>query len=316
MTNLRNLFQKIAPFLMSFAAIAYLVTTIDLRAAFSHIDAHAALILIPALLAYGVVSLLIEAFTLICLVPAGASRFGVWTASRVKAATYLMNVLHIAIGAGALTVLLRKRAGIGLIEAAGIVILIMMFDLGMLLIMVALGITLLSTSAPALQIGLILLLIGIICGGFAILRAPLAMGPLDRVREHRLFRAARTTDTKHLLETGILRLAFVSSFLSLGWAAFRAFGLVVPLGDFLVNFSAVALVAALPSVAGIGPSQVGMVEFFSPFADRETLLACSIALSAGIILLRAGTGLLFAREFTREAYAAREDARTQTRGEA
>jgi len=309
--NLRNLFQKAAPFLVSFAAIAYLAGTSDVKAAFSHLDAQAARVLIPALLVYGVVSLFIEALTLVRLVPPGERHFGVWTASRVKAATYLMNVIHIAIGAGALTFLLRRRAGIGLIEAAGIVILIMMFDLGMLLVMVALGISLLSTSAPAVQIGLILILIGIICGGFALLRAPFSLGPLDRVREHRLFRAARTTQPRKLVETGILRTAFVLSFLGLGWAAFRAFGLAIPLGDFLVNFSAVALVAVLPSVAGIGPSQVGMVEFFSPFADRETLLACSIALSAGIILLRAGMGFLFAREFTREAYAAGKAAQTE-----
>ncbi len=71
----------------------------------------------------------------------------------------------------------------------------------------------------------------------------------------------------------------------------------------LVNFPAVALAATLPSVAGIGPSQVGMVEFFSPYSKRETLLACSLAVSAGMILLRMGIGLLFARELTREAYA-------------
>jgi len=182
--------------------------------------------------------------------------------------------------------------------------LIAMIDLGMLLVVVALGITLLSAEAPEVQIGLILILIGVICGGFALLRAPSSLGALEGLRNHRVFRAARTTPAARLLETGALRLLFVICFLALGWAAFSAFGLAVPLGDFLVNFSALALVALLPSVAGIGPGQVGMVELFSRFSDRETLLACSLALSAGLILLRAGIGMLFAREYAREAYAA------------
>jgi len=166
------------------------------------------------------------------------------------------------------------------------------------------------------QVGLILILIGLICGGFALLRAPFSLGPLEGLRSHRLFRAARTTPAERLLETGALRLLFTLCFLGLGWAAFSAFGLAVPLGDFLVNFPALALVAILPSVAGIGPSQVGMVELFSPFSDRETLLACSLALSAGLILLRVGIGMAFAREYAREAYTAIRESEVEGQTEA
>jgi len=304
--------RNLAPFLVSLAAIAYLVATVDLRAAFGRMDSQAALVLIPALLVYGALSLVIEAMTLVRLVPDGENNFNIWTASRVKAASYLMNLIHYALGAGALALLLRRRAGIGVIESAGVVILIMMFDLGMLLVMVAIGITLLSAETPEVRVGLILILIGAICGGFALLRAPFSLGPLEGLRSHRLFRAARTTPAERLLETGALRLLFVLCFLGLGWAAFSAFGLAVPLGDFVVRFSAVALAATLPSVAGIGPSQVGMVELFSPFSDREALLACSLALSAGLILLRIGIGLLFAREYAREAYAASQETEAET----
>jgi hypothetical protein len=60
----------------------------------------------------------------------------------------------------------------------------------------------------------------------------------------------------------------------------------------------------VPSVAGLGTGQVAFIEVFQRYAAEETLLACSLALSAGLIVLRAATGLLFAREFTREAFVA------------
>ena len=51
------------------------------------------------------------------------------------------------------------------------------------------------------------------------------------------------------------------------------------------------------------------VVVFKDIAPDETLIALSLVLSGGLISLRAGMGVLFAREFTREAL-------EQTRGEA
>ena len=53
------------------------------------------------------------------------------------------------------------------------------------------------------------------------------------------------------------------------------------LGALLVNFSGVVMVSMLPAVAGIGPGQVAMVEFFGAYGSAETLLACSITLAGG-----------------------------------
>jgi hypothetical protein len=69
-----------------------------------------------------------------------------------------------------------------------------------------------------------------------------------------------------------------------------------------VGILVVAVVAALPiAVAGLGPGQLAFVEVFRDLASRETLLVISLVLSAGMITLRVGMGLLFAREFAREA---------------
>ena len=62
------------------------------------------------------------------------------------------------------------------------------------------------------------------------------------------------------------------------------------------------------AIGEIITARAAFVYAFRNYGDPETLLACSLALSAGLIVLRAGTGLAFAREYAREAIqAAREE---------
>ena len=78
-----------------------------------------------------------------------------------------------------------------------------------------------------------------------------------------------------------------------------------------VGVAAVSLVASLPiAVAGLGTGQVAFVYMFRHWGSPEILLASNLALTVGLILMRAGTGLIFAREFTREALAAAREAKT------
>jgi hypothetical protein len=150
-----------------------------------------------------------------------------------------------------------------------------------------------------------------IAAGFAFLRAQISMGPLDRIRDLELFRAARETPVNRLAVLGFLRLCFVISFVMLFGTALGAFGIWVPLGDLVVGTAAVSLVASLPiAVAGLGTGQVAVVYMFKYWASPEVLLASNLALTAALISMRAGIGLVFAREFTREALAGVREARS------
>lgn len=290
------------PSAISLAAVVYLARIIDFSGVRDLLNPRAAAILISALVVYGGWSLLIDATTIRRLMHGSRSDFTLITAARVKAASYLLGLVHYALGAATLGLLLDRRAGVGLAKSAGIVMLIMMFDFGMLLCLVAVGATLISETEVELQFGMILGVIAFIAGGLAMLRAPFSLGPLDRLRDLELFHTARTVATRDLMELAALRLVFVLGFELLAWAALYAFEIEVPFGALLVNFSAVAVVAMLPAIAGIGPSQIAMVEFFKAYGSQESLLACSIAMSAGLIALRALIGIVFAREFSREAY--------------
>ena len=72
------------------------------------------------------------------------------------------------------------------------------------------------------------------------------------------------------------------------------------------------LVTTIPiTVAGFGTSQAAFVYLFRHWSDPETLLACSLALSVGLVLVRAGLALAYSREFAREALQASLEAEAE-----
>jgi len=254
-------------------------------------------------------TLAIEALTLHRMVRGHSGALSLWTAARVKAASYLAYTVHYALGVGAFAILIRRRAGLALADAAGIVLMISAFDLGIALVLAALGIMLPGTDSHGVRIGEIVALGLCIVAGFALLRAPFSLGPLDRIRELAVFRAVRGAPLRSIVELLVLRVFFLFSFISLIWGALYAFGVTPPLGTVVVNSLLLALVSALPiAVAGLGTGQWAFVELFQPWADSDqTLLACSLVLSAALIVTRVALGLVFAREYAREAIqAARE----------
>jgi len=277
-------------------AISHRVDWLD---AFAHIRADTLVVLVPALLVYGALSLAIDA---VSLVRAGAGtnhELALGAMARVKAATYPLGILHYALGAGGLVVLLRRRAGLPLGDATGVVMLLAAFDLLALLGVAGLASAWLATEEASLRAGIV---VGVLIAaplGLWVLRAEASLGPLEPLRRLRALRAARELPTAQLLQLLALRLLFVAAFLTLGGAALVSFGMRPQLGSLIVGFAQVALVAALPiAVAGLGTGQAAFLYVFRGLAPADELLACSVALSAGMIAVRVALGLAFVREFS------------------
>ncbi len=299
------------PVIVSAGAFTLLLGRIDFGEVLRHVDGRVGAVMIPAVLLYGGVSLWIEAQTLNLLAAPSSSSLDKWTCAKIKAASYPLGLLNYALGAGGLTYLLRRRGNLGVSNAAGIVILIALFDLGFLLLLSAFGAVLLSTETIAVQASAIVGAVVAILIGFALLRADFSLGPLDRLRNLEIFRAARETEIRRLAMLAVLRLGFVISFIMLCGTALMVFGVRVPLGDLVVGVAAVSLVASLPiAIAGLGTGQVAFVFMFRHWGTPEILLASNLALTAGLIVMRASVGLLFAGEFTREALAAARETKS------
>jgi hypothetical protein len=300
----------IFPFVVSVALLWFVFSGIDISAVLERMTLSVALRFVPPLLAFVAFTLWIEALCLVRVIAWSHPFDDKWVAAKIKSASYLLGLVNYALGAGALTVLVRRRVGMNLATAAGSILLISLLDLLSLLLLAVLGMALMGTGAPALQAGIVLGAGGAIVLGFAVLRAPAKLGPLDRLRDLQLFSAARSAPISLLLELGALRIVFVGSFVSLAWATVSAFDISIPLLPMMVNTAALLLIAALPiAVAGLGTGQLAFVTLFERYADADALLAASLTLSFGLIVTRSLLGLLFAREYTSEAIAAEREGR-------
>jgi hypothetical protein len=302
MSRRKMLVQRVFPAVVSVAALTWLFSTIDPSALAAAMSWDVVAVLAPALLVYGAVTLYLEAASIILLMRSRPAGFGMWTVARIKSASYLLAIVNYTLGAGAMTVLLRRRAELGLGESASMVLLIASVDMLILMIMAAAGTTFMETGSPGVRAGLFALLVLGFIVAMTVLRSSADLGPIERIRSLTVFAALRATPLLQLGKLAVLRVCFTSSFIALGGSAFLAFGIPIPMSDLVVGMVVVGVVGALPiAVAGLGTGQIAVVEVFGHLADKETLLALSLLLTAGMLALRAGMGLVMAREFTREA---------------
>jgi len=306
--RLRRLLRLGLPFLVSVAFIIWVLQGQDIDAVWASITPRVAAWFIPGLLAFLAITLYIEAVCLKLVVHDYHAETSLIEAARMKAASYLLAILNYAIGAGAVSVLLHRRTSLSLADAAGVVLLIGLFDLGSLLVSATVCTLLVGSTGAGVRVAGVVGAIASIVIGFVVLRAPQPMGPLDRLRQLEIFRAARTVSAGCLLRLGALRAAFIATFILLAWTTMNAFAVFVPALELVMKVSLLLLVSAIPiAVAGLGTGQKVFVELFAGHAPSETLLAASLTLSFGLIVSRAIIGGLFAREFTREVWGARDD---------
>jgi uncharacterized membrane protein YbhN (UPF0104 family) len=303
----RRWLKRIIPVLVSLGTLAWLFAYggIDFRNVMDAINLKVALTLVPALIVYGVFALFLEAKSILWLVESPPEDFDTWTAARIKSASYLLAVINYALGIAALTVLLRRRAKLSLGASASVVLLASSIDVVVVLLFAALGATAMALDFQDQQESIVIATVTVLSaflGGAALLRAPGSLGPFERLRSLSVFNALRTAPLDRLLWVTLMRVAFAISFVLVSGVSFAAFDIHPSIGQLVAGMMVVAVVSALPiAVGGLGTSQWAMITAFGNVADSNTLVAMSLVLSAGIILLRIGMGMLFAREFTREA---------------
>ena len=296
------------PFLVSAALLWWILSGMDMGTLRDLLTAEVASTFVPLLLAFIVLSLAIEAICLVWVVSHYHEFSSFVLAARIKAASYLLGLINYALGAGAVALLLHRRSRVPLGQAAGSVLLIGLFDMGSLLLLALAALGLREADGSSLNAGFTALAAGALFLGFAVLRMPFSLGPLDRLRELPLFEAARTLPLNLLMRLGFLRIAFVGSFIILTGGALRSFGVEIPTLPLIVGVCALLLISAIPmAAAGLGTGQVAFVTIFEGYGAPEVLLATSLTISFGMILCRALIGVAFAREFTAEAFRARRE---------
>ena len=303
----RVLMQRVLPFVVSALALAALFAGSDAGAVVATLSWRVAGFMVVGMIGYGAVTLSLEVASVLRIIDGARPEFGAADAARIRCASYLLGTLHYALGVGAMTLLLRRRAGVSISDAASVVLLISSTDILVVLGLAAIGSGVLGMDIPVF--GVFALAGAGIVGGHALLRTPRSRGPLDRGRALAICAALRVVPLGRLAQLFALRAVFSCSLIGFSMLAFVGFEVDVDPWHVVVGMMLVAAVSALPiAVAGLGTGQAAFVGVFQGVADDETLLAVSLTLSAGMILLRVGMGLIFARELTREAVAEQRDA--------
>ena len=294
--------RRLLPLAVSVIALGGLFASVDLSKLVDALSWRVAAIVIPGFVLYGAVTLALETVSIQRLLGRTPVSVSPGTAARIKCASYLLGIVNYALGVAALGVLLQRRAGIRLAEAANVVLLISGLDMLVVLSLAAAGLAASGSETPTVWV--VVLAVGGLgfFAGIALLRTSASLGPLERIRSLALFQALRATPLSRLGQVTLLRVLFSCSFVAMAGATFAAFEIVPELSELVVGILVVAVVSALPiAVAGLGTGQAAFVYQFQDLASREALMAVSLVFSAGMIVLRAGMGLIFAREFTREA---------------
>ena len=190
MTPTRRLLQRTLPVVVTAVSLGWVGTRFDMGAVAAALTPRVFWVLLPALFLYGCATLVLESSSILCLLNRRPERFDAWTAARIKSASYLLAIVNYALGGAALTVLLARRAELGMGKAAGVVILISFTDLAVVLTLGAAGL-LGQSSALALHGGLVALAAAAGLSSFALLRFPGSLGPLERLRSFAVFDALR-----------------------------------------------------------------------------------------------------------------------------
>jgi hypothetical protein len=297
-----TLLQRAAPIAVSIAVLLWIASDVDVDALVALLTLRVGLVLLPALLVYVIATLLLESSSLLLLIERPPEGFGAMSVVRIKCASYLLGIVHFALGAGTLILLLSRQTRLSITEATGRVLLVTFTDLLVIFVVVTLGGSLIQQLTAPLRL---LLLVGAVAGigGLLLLRGPFSLGPFEWVRELPVVRELRMVTTPRLLRLIVLRAFFVASFVGVCWASFIAFEVDAPAALIVVGMLVVGFIAGLPiAVGGLGTTQLAVMTIFGPYAPPETLLAMSLALSTGMLLLRGVMGAAFARELTREAW--------------
>ncbi len=216
-----------------------------------------------------------------------------------RGVTYILGIINYAAGAAAMALYFKRRYGIGAVEGGASLLLIMLVDLGLLVLAVVAGASMLPEQYQGAVMWLGLAFAAGAIGHLVFWRAPFAFGPVeplrDRVRQHPSLRGFRDAPVLDYLVLGVLRLPVIGLYIAMHWFTLGAFrGIEVPLERLLVYVPIQMVIAALPiSVSGLGTVNAAQRILYGPYATGEGLVdAYGIALVAGFAVPRIIIGLI------------------------
>jgi uncharacterized membrane protein YbhN (UPF0104 family) len=228
----------------------------------------------------------------------------------LRAASYILAIVHYGAGQGGLGYFLYKRHGVALPRVAGAVMLVMGVNVVVVALSALLGIV---VGGPPEAQAIRWIVIALACGFPAYLAVILARPAfLTRIK---LIKPLFEAGVRGHLVAAAARVPHIGWLITCNYVAMQMFQVDIPIGKAIALFPIVFVVGVLPiSPSGLGTAQAAAVALFAPFARGDTLqdqeaavLACSLALQFVCLILQAAVGLVFLRRVMRKGNLERGD---------
>ena len=196
-----------------------------------------------------------------------------------RGATYMLGLVNYALGQGSLGVYLQ-RSGVTALRAAGTMIFLMTVNLGVLLVIAALGLWAGGSPQTAyLNLAPVFYGLGL---GMALYLAAVGWRP-RALQDNQVLAPLVQAGLRGHLRAAAARLPHLLLLVLAYWGALRLWGIPVPLAQGLALVPVVLFVNALPiTPLGLGTTQAALVLLFSPFVplpDPEVQAAVVLAFS-------------------------------------
>jgi uncharacterized membrane protein YbhN (UPF0104 family) len=295
------LWRRLLPWVVALGALAWLGRTVplaDLREAISHVNLVAFL---AEMVVFVVGTLLLD--TLATWATFRYSLADVNLSFRdalvVRGASYLLAILHYGAGQGGLAYFVHRKHHVELARAAGAVMLIMGVNVVVVALCAFAGT--LAGEAPDTPL-LRWLVIGIGCG-FPGYIAVILLKPAF-LAKRKLLAPLFTAGIRGHAFAALARLPHIAWLVTMTWVIMRLYGVEVPFLRAVTLLPIVFAVAVLPiSPSGLGTTQALSVAMFARYAygpnPDAAVLAYSLAVQFGSLLVQLPIGLLFLRGATR-----------------
>ena len=299
-----SLARRLAPWLVAFALLAWLFHVVPLESLAEALRTAPMGLFIGMTVVYVIGTLFADTFatwaTFRSSLPEANLRFK--ETLDVRAASYLLAVVHYGAGQGGIAYFVNRAHGVPLARAAGSVMLIMGVNVIVVALIAFVGVLLGGApAAPALR----LVVLGL-AAAFPVYLTVIAARPRFLAKRALLAPLFDAGLRGHAVAAAA-RLPHVVWLMIGHWAAMRLFGVLVPLPDALALLPLLFVVTVLPiAPSGIGTGQATAVALFTRFATAGTpsareasVLAYGLALQFVALFLQAGIGLVFLRRVTK-----------------
>jgi hypothetical protein len=204
-----------------------------------------------------------------------------------KAASVLLHIVHYALGQGAYATWLARKTGLTLVRAGGLILYIVVNELGSVCLYATIVILVGRPSVPSAVLPTVAGIALAIIGSYFVVKS-------TRLERFALFETwVRVGRRRGLAQLGVRLLQHATTTTGT-WYASKIFGLHIPLSVMLSYMPVILVVGSLPiNVAGFGAVQ-GAWLLLSPWATPEQILAFSVVWQAfsGLALVLRGLPFL------------------------